>query len=289
MPARAAFIGGVAGSSNVLAGFQYDLPTVGTQAHSWILSYPDELTAFREYARLYPDRSVFLVDTFDTIYSGVPNAITVAKELEERGHRLQGIRLDSGNLATLAFRSRQMLDQAGLDYVKIIVSDKLDEYSIQQLVKVNAPIDSFGVGTQLITGQPTAALNGVYKLCMVKGIPRTKISENIQKTTLPGPKKIVRYLDSEGRFKGDVIIQQEEYPELASAENLLRRVMSSGEVQTPYQSPQEIAHFVRKRLQQLPERYKELEHPQKYSVQVSESLRNLHVQLIEKFKNQLKH
>ena len=285
---RAAIIGGVAATSNVFAGFRYNLPMAGTQAHSWILSFPDELTAFREYARYYPDQSVFLVDTYDTIYSGLPNAITVAKELESRGHQLQGIRLDSGNLAALAFRSRQLLDEAGLNYVKIIVSDNLDEFAIQQLVKVQAPIDAFGVGTQLITGQPTGALNGVYKLCLLNDIPRTKISENIRKTTLPGPKKIVRYRDSEGRFKGDVIIEQDEYPELVSAENLLRKVMMDGNTQIPAHSPQEIARFVRKRLRQLPERYKELEQPQRYSVQVSESLRNLHVQLVENLKKQLR-
>ena len=284
---RAAVIGGAAASSNVLAGFRYGLPMAGTQAHSWILSFPDELTAFREYAARYPNRCIFLVDTYDTLYSGIPNAITVAKELETKGYRLQGIRLDSGNLAALAFRARQLLDEAGLEYVQIIVSDGLDEYAIQQLIKVNAPIDAFGVGTQMITGQPTAALNGVYKLCMLQGLPKTKVSENIRKTTLPGPKKVVRFLDSEGHFNGDIIVGQEEYPELVSAENLLRQVMTAGEIRIARQSPQEIAAFVQRRLGQLPDRYKELELPQKYSVQVSELLRNLHIQLIEKLMKQI--
>ena len=187
---RAAVIGGASATSNVLAGFRFDLPVAGTQAHSWIQSFPDEKTAFREFARIYPDNCVFLVDTFDTLSRGIPNAIDVAREMEKQGHRLKGIRLDSGDLTSLSRAARQLLDDAGLSYVQILASDGLDEYSIQELLKADAPIDGFGIGTQMITGQPSAALNGVYKLCALNGVPRIKFSDDFDKTTLPGAKKI---------------------------------------------------------------------------------------------------
>ncbi|RMD73605.1 MAG: nicotinate phosphoribosyltransferase, partial [Bacteroidetes bacterium] len=161
---RAAIVGGANNTSNVLAGLHYGLPVTGTMAHAWIQSYEDELTAFRKFAEQYPERCILLVDTYDTLRSGIPNAITVARELEQRGYRLFGIRLDSGDLAWLSKRARQMLDEAGLTYVKILASNQIDEYVIRSLREQQAPIDGYGVGTRLVTGHSSPALDGVYKL-----------------------------------------------------------------------------------------------------------------------------
>ncbi len=161
---RAAIIGGAASTSNMLAACHYGLKSTGTQAHSWIQSFEDELSAFRQFSRTFPENCILLVDTYDTLRTGVPNAIKVAKEMEREGNKLSGIRLDSGDLAYLSKNARKMLDDEGLQYVKIIASNQLDEYVIRSLREQNAPIDSFGVGTNLITGKKDAALDGVYKL-----------------------------------------------------------------------------------------------------------------------------
>src|SRR5699024_5634807 len=203
---KAAYIGGVEATSNTYASFEYGIPASGTMAHSWIQSFEDELTAFRNYAKFYPDDCILLVDTYNTLSSGLTNAITVAKELEERGHRLKGIRLDSGDLAYFARKARKMLDDAGLDYVKIAASNHLDEQLIQSLLNQHAPIDLFGVGTRLVTGYETPALDGVYKLSAVNDEPKLKVSENVEKTTLPGRKKVMRYSNGEGCFYGDGIL-----------------------------------------------------------------------------------
>src|SRR6185503_2642268 len=207
---RAAMIGGVTATSNVYSSFLYSLSPSGTQAHSWIQSFPDELTAFRKFVEIYPERSTLLVDTYNTLKSGLPNAIIVAKEMESKGHRLSGIRLDSGDLAYLSKRARIMLDEADLHYVKIVASNQLDEGIIKSLLDQNAPINVFGVCTSLLTGQDTPALDGVYKLSFYDGQPRLKISENLAKTSLPGVKKIIRYTDPEGFFYGDGILLEDE-------------------------------------------------------------------------------
>src|SRR5579859_839997 len=194
---RAAVIGGVDATSNVFASLLFSLAPSGTQAHSWIQSFPDELTAFRRYAEIYPDNCIFLADTYNTLKSGIPNAITVAKELEQKGKKLIGVRLDSGDLAYLSKRSREMLDLAGLHYVKIVASNQLDEHIVKSLLDQGAPINSFGIGTNLVTGQDSPALDGVYKLSLLDGNPRLKISENVSKTSLPGLKKVVRYTDKD--------------------------------------------------------------------------------------------
>ena len=193
--ARAAIVGGFNSTSNVKAGLDFDIPVMGTMAHSFIQSYDNELSAFRDFAEKRPDHCALLVDTYDTIRSGVPNAITVAKEMEKRSQRLQGIRLDSGDLAYLSKQSRKMLDDAGLNYVKITASNQLDEYVIKSLLDQQAPIDVFGVGTSLVTGPPDAALDGVYKLAYANGKPRIKLSENLQKITLPHKKQVYRILN----------------------------------------------------------------------------------------------
>ncbi|MBX5435681.1 MAG: nicotinate phosphoribosyltransferase [Alicyclobacillaceae bacterium] len=213
--ARAAFIGGCAGTSNVMAGQSFGIPVVGTQSHSWIQSFPSELEAFRAYAETFPDQTVLLVDTYDVLRSGVPNAIMVAKELEQRGHRLKAIRIDSGDLAYLSKRARAMLDAAGLDYVGIIASSDLDEATIRELVIQGAEITSWGVGTRLITSYGCPALGAVYKLVAqeVNGVlePRIKVSENAGKVTNPGKKKVLRlYVD--GQASADLIcLDDEEY------------------------------------------------------------------------------
>ncbi len=189
MASRAAIIGGANTTSNVMAGMTYDLPVGGTMAHSWVQTFSSELEAFRTFAKNYPDQCVLLVDTYDTLNSGMPNAIKVAKEMEQSGHRLQAIRLDSGDLAYFSKKARHLLDQHGLSYVKIIVSNQLDEYVIRSLILQEAPVDSFGIGTNLVTGMESGALDGVYKLAIHNQKPRMKISDNIEKTTLPGEKK----------------------------------------------------------------------------------------------------
>ena len=199
---RAAFIGGFDATSNVIAGRDYGIPVSGTMAHSFIESYDDELTAFSHFAEDQPDNCILLVDTYDTLNIGLPNAITVAKKMEENGYRLTGIRLDSGDLAYLSKMCRKLLDDAGLNYVKIAVSNQLDEHIIKSLLEQQAPIDIFGVGTSLVTGYPDAALDGVYKLSFANDKPRIKLSENMSKITLPHRKQVFRILDNEGKFIG---------------------------------------------------------------------------------------
>ncbi|MDB4584697.1 nicotinate phosphoribosyltransferase, partial [Draconibacterium sp.] len=201
---RAACIGGAASTSNVLAGKLFDLPISGTQAHSWVQSFENELQAFRAYAEVHQENTVLLVDTFDTLKSGVPNAIIVAKELEQEGHKLKAIRLDSGDLAYFSKKARKLLDDAGLKYVKIIASNQLNEFVVKSLLRdQQAPIDAFGIGTELVTGKNDAALDGVYKLAEMNGLPKMKFSENLEKVTLPGKKQLIRFFDENDYFYRD--------------------------------------------------------------------------------------
>ena len=213
--ARAAVIAGCVGTSNVLAGQMFDIPVSGTMAHSWVMFYKDEFTAFEKYARLYPDATVLLVDTYDVLHSGVPNAIRVAKEvLEPMGKRLKGIRLDSGDLAYLSKRARKMLDDAGLKDCRIVASNSLDEFTIQSLVRQGACIDSFGVGERLITSKSEPVFGAVYKIAAVEedGIfdPRIKISENVEKITNPGWKQIYRVYDENHKAIADLLAGRDE-------------------------------------------------------------------------------
>ncbi len=218
--ARAAMIAGCVGTSNVLCGQRYNVPVMGTHAHSWIMSFPDEYTAFKTYAKLYPDACILLVDTYDTLKSGVPNAIRVFKELKEEGIRLTryGIRLDSGDLAYLSKRARTMLDEAGFTDASIAASNDLDEHLIASLKLQGAKINSWGVGTNLITAAGNPSFGGVYKLSAVRGqegafIPKIKVSENVEKVTNPGNKKIYRvYEEPSHKVKADLIcLEQEEF------------------------------------------------------------------------------
>ena len=210
--ARAAIIGGCIGTSNVLAGKMFQVPVLGTHAHSWIMSFPDELTAFRNYASLYPQNTTLLVDTYDTLHSGVPNAIQVFKELKEAGKipSAYGIRLDSGDLAYLSKEARKMLDHAGFPDAKICASSDLDEYLISSLKSQGAKIDIWGVGTNLITSKDCPSFGGVYKLSGVweeEGfVPKIKVSENPKKITNPGNKTIYRIYQKDTRMlRADVI------------------------------------------------------------------------------------
>lgn len=224
--ARAAIIGGCIGTSNVLSAKLYDVPALGTHAHSWIMSFDDEITAFRKYAELYPNNTTLLVDTYDTLRSGVPNAIKVFKELEEAGKMPQkyGIRLDSGDLAYLSKKARKKLDEAGFTQAMITASSDLDEYIIDSLMAQGAKIDSWGVGTKLITSRDCPSFGGVYKLAAIKRngrfIPKIKLSENQWKITNPGNKKIYRIYEKEsGKIKADLIALDEEV--LSSSNPLL--------------------------------------------------------------------
>ncbi len=211
--ARAAVIGGCNGTSNVLAGQSFNIPVKGTHAHSWIMSFPDEYTAFKTYAELYPSACTLLVDTYDTLKSGIPNAIRVFSEMREAGIALTsyGIRMDSGDLAYLSKKARQMLDEAGFPDAVITASNDLDEYLIETLKSQGARITSWGIGTSLITSKDWPAFGGVYKLAAIRDedgqfIPKIKLSENTEKVTNPGNKEIWRVYDKgTGKIRADLI------------------------------------------------------------------------------------
>jgi nicotinate phosphoribosyltransferase len=302
---RAAIIGGASSSSNVQAGFIYDIPVSGTMAHSWVQSFDDELTAFRKYARFNPGNTILLVDSYDTLRSGVPNAIVVAKEMESEGNKLIGIRLDSGDLAYFSKKARKMLDGAGLEYVKIIASNQLNEYVIKSLNEQHAPIDGYGIGTELITGKPDSALDGVYKLAVCNGQPRMKISENIEKMTYPGRKSLYRYFDSEGNFFRDTIllssedpascesiynpVHQEKYTNLTGLkwELLHHKVFENCMITTPLASPQECHQYLLSRAALLPAEHMRFIMPHIYKVGTSKELLGLRDQLRKQIRNRI--
>ena len=288
---RAAFIGGASSTSNVLAAKLFDIPPSGTQAHSWIQSFDSELEAFRAYAKIHPENTILLVDTYNTLNSGIPNAIIVAHEMEKAGYQLKAIRLDSGDLAYLSKKARKILDHAGLEYVKIVASNQLNETVIKSLLnEQGAPIDIFGVGTEMVTGKSDAALDGVYKLSEINGSPRMKISENIEKITLPGKKQLYRFFDEDGKFYRDAILLQEEnpadtdviyhpvYPEKNSRvkglhwEALLQPVFSSGKVIMDKLSLPQIHHYLMERSALLPDEHKRFISPHLYKVGISKKL-----------------
>jgi nicotinate phosphoribosyltransferase len=294
---RAAIVGGFEATSNVRAGRDYDIPVAGTMAHSFIESYDDEYKAFIHFAEVHPNNCVLLVDTYDTLQSGVPNAIRVAKEMEAKGERLKGIRIDSGDLAYLTKASRKMLDDAGLGYVQIAVSNQLDEFIIKSLREQQACIDVYGVGTSLVTGHPDGALDGVYKLAFANGRPTIKLSENVVKITLPHRKQVYRMLNGNGQFAGsDVVTLYGEqnidimhhplFPDKSlsighlTQEPLLEKVMENGVRLTEKQTLSQIAHYSRERLKMLPEEYKRFNYPHIYKVGLSTQLINERDRLI---------
>ena len=299
---RAAVIGGFDATSNVRASRDYDIPASGTMAHSFIQSYDDELSAFRDFAENRPNDCVLLVDTYNTLKSGIPNAIIVAKELEKRGHSLKAIRLDSGDLAYLARQSRKMLDNAGLPNIKIAVSNQLDEYVIKSLLEQEAPIDIFGVGTSLVIGAPDAALDGVYKLVLLDGKPRIKLSENLGKVTLPNKKQVYRISDSNGNWIGADAIALEDETDFSKIthpfdvlkslsvkncqkEPLLVKVMENGKRMEKPRTLEEIASFSIGRLKSLSPEFKRFNNPHIYKVGISDKLmkeRNILIETLKK-------
>ncbi len=301
LASRAAVIGGFASTSNVAAAKIYNLKATGTMAHSWVQSFSDELTAFRKFVEIYPDNAILLVDTFNTLKSGVPNAITVAKELEQKGKKLFGIRLDSGDLAFLSKKARAALNSAGLNYVKIAASNQLDEYLIKSLLEQGAEIDAFGVGTNLVIGKPDAALDGVYKLAQLEESPKMKISENPEKMTLPGVKNVVRYFNGENKFFGDAIIKEGEktpgvffhplFPErkkiVEGLENhtLLELTFKNGKRTNVRRNVDEISHYSAERLKLLDDSHKRFQYPHLYKVGISPDLQVLRDKLKKEFEN----
>ena len=271
--ARAAYIGGIDMTATVSAGQQFNIPISGTMAHSWVMFFEDEYTAFKKYAEIYPQATVLLVDTYDVLHSGIPNAIRIAHEvLAPQGHRLAGVRVDSGDLAYLSKRIRKMLDKAGLEDCKIILSNSLDEFTISSLLLQGARVDSFGVGERLITAKSDPVFGAVYKLVAVEenGVfqPRIKMSENVEKLTNPGLKDIYRIYDHHGKAVADMIAVQGEQIDLTqpfryvdphkpwknrffeggSAVNLRRLYVRDGERVEDLPPLEEIREYVRRQL-----------------------------------------
>lgn len=303
--ARAAIIGGCTATSNTLAAQKFGIPVRGTHAHSWVLSFPSELEAFRAYARLFPDNCLLLVDTYDTVKSGLPNAITVAKELRNRGHRFVGIRLDSGDLAYLSKLARSMLDEAGFEDAVIVASSDLDEDVILDLRLQGAQIDSYGVGTSLITAYDCPALGGVYKLAAEEQegrmVPKIKISENTLKITNPGVKQVTRIYLPDGKATADLIhLVDEEVGDGQPLElfdpvetwkrktvyeyttrPLLQPILIGGELQYSFPSVMEIQSYAKQELQTFSEEVTRLLNPHAYHVDLSLPLWELKHRLLE--------
>ncbi len=296
LASRAAIIGGCDSTSNVLAAERYGLAAAGTMAHSFVEAHEDELEAFRAFAASHPADCVLLVDTFDTLRSGLPNAIRVAKEMEARGRSLAGVRLDSGDLAYLSKRARAMLDEAGLGRVRIVASNLLDEQLIKSLLEQKAPIDVFGVGTRLATGAPDGALDGIYKLAEVGGRPCLKVSDSLAKSSLPGRKSIFRFSGPDGSFQADAITLDEElkidritHPfepgrsfslDGLEKEALLASVVECGRRVSPARAVADIAAFAQRRLGSLPGEHKRFENPHLYKVGLGPGLASLRDRLI---------
>ncbi len=234
---RAAFIGGCHSTSNVLAGKLYGIPIQGTQAHSWIMAFPNELEAFRAFAKTMKSNTVLLVDTYDTV-CGVKNAIIVGKELRSEGHDLAGVRLDSGDVGALSKITRKMLDEAGFEKTRIVVSGDLDEYRIEELKQSGAPINAWGVGTRLITSHDQPSLNTIYKLAAIKNSDdqwdyKLKVSDHVKKTTMAGIHQVRRYFTND-HFIGDCVydlnlgITEEFLPGSDQYEDLLVPIFRKG-------------------------------------------------------------
>ena len=268
--ARASYIAGFSSTSNVLAASHYGIPPAGTMAHSFVSSFPSELDAFRSYASSFPDHTTLLIDTYDTV-AGVFNAVSVAKELEAEGRRLAGVRLDSGNYAKLSFQVRHVLDDHGLDYVRIVVSGGLDEYELENLLEARAPIDLFGVGTKAGVSADAPWSDMVYKLVWFDGRPVMKLSEG--KMSLPGSKQIFRRQEG-GELSGDIIGLQEESGPVGS-EPLLQEVMSGGVRTSPPPALGELRDSLGEEFASLPNHFKSLSRPPQFPVSISPRLQRM--------------
>ncbi len=312
--ARAAIIGGCSSTSNVIAGQKFEVPVAGTMAHSWVMDYPTEYEAFRAYANAYPDNCLLLVDTYDTLRSGVPNAIKVFKELKAAGHKPKGIRLDSGDLAYLSKKARKMMDDAGFPEAIICVSGDLDERSINSLLQQGAKIDSWGVGTKLITSEDLPALGGVYKLASVfdeqgNATPKIKLSDNTAKITNPSFKRLYRLYDKEnGMAIADLITLRNEivdegkpltlfHPvetwkthevENFSVEELQHTIVKAGKLVYEFPKLVEIREFSKTRLSKFWEEYLRLDMPHLYKVDLSKKLHALKFGMIDDIRKNAK-
>ena len=282
--ARCSYIAGASGTSNVLAGMKFGIPLFGTMAHSYVMSFDHEIDAFRAFAETFPENSTFLIDTYDDL-KGAENAAIVALELEKKGFKLNAVRLDSGDLVNLSIKVRRVLDAHGLQYVKILASGDLDEYAIQDLLKSEAKIDAFGVGTRMSTSYDRPYVDVVYKLSgkVERGVfvPAMKLSKG--KITLPGKKQIFRKRTKGGKYLKDIIGLENEK---INGTPLLVNVMQKGRI--TYDAPQleEIRRVAQRNLSQLPEKYKELAGTALYSVELSPALRKIANQLERQLRRQ---
>lgn len=270
--ARASYIAGFSGTSNVMAAAELGIPALGTMAHSYILTHRSEREAFREYARAFPDSSVFLVDTYDTL-RGVENAISVAREMEADGHKLRAIRLDSGDFDALSRQARRLLNEAGLDYVQILASGGLDEFSIDELAANGTPIDGFGVGTKVGSSADAPYTDFVYKLVEYDGAAAMKLSDG--KESLPGRKQVFRQTGADGVIRGDVLGLHDSASPSDEAEPLLKTVMERGELISPLPDLDDIRAYHAGRTRSLPEGLKAVRPPGSYPVGVSDELAEL--------------
>ncbi|HUX21039.1 MAG TPA: nicotinate phosphoribosyltransferase [Spirochaetia bacterium] len=296
---RAAYVGGASATSNALAGRLYGIPVRGTMAHSWVMAFADELESFEKYAELYPDESVLLLDTYDTLGTGIENAIKVGLGLKKQGKRI-GVRLDSGDLEYLSKQCRKRLDAAGLEDATIIVSNELNEEIVHQLVTASSPINGWGIGTQLVTGGSDSAFSGVYKLAAKdergRMTPTIKLSNNPEKTTIPGVKQVHRYYDAYGSPVGDLLALDEEgapsgaeivfhhptYEERSytltayeRSEPLLQPVMHEGRRLLPRPTLSEVRTRAISGVKSLDDTYKRLINPHVYKVSLSTRLKEL--------------
>jgi nicotinate phosphoribosyltransferase len=304
---RAAFIGGACGVSNTLAGKIFDIPVMGTMAHSWVMSFDSEEEAFEKYAQLYPDKSIFLIDTYDTLRSGIHSAIKVGKKMTSEGKNF-GVRLDSGDINYLSREVRRVLNNEGLIKAFITVSNDLDEHIIETLVKEGSPVDSWGVGTKMVTGAKDASFTGVYKLAARfkdgNAVPVMKFSDNQEKMTNPGIKQVWRIKDKYGSAVADVL-GIEGKDELKAGENysfwhpsgdyrhfnhlidgkietLLKKRIEDGKLMANLPTLTDIKSKVSEELEMFDPTYKRLLNPHIYKVSITETLRNLKLGLIQK-------
>ena len=267
--ARCAFIAGATMSSNVLAGQYYGIPPTGTMAHSYVTAFPHEIDAFRAFAKTFPARTILLIDTYDTV-AAAHKAVEVAKEMEARGERLAGVRLDSGDIVTLSKEVRRVLDAAGLDYVRIFVSGGLDEYEVDQFFEEGAPIDAFGIGTKMDVSADAPYLDMAYKL--VRYDKRYVLKTSPGKTTWTGEKQVYRLRERDGKFKGDFIALNDEPPPYGDAEPLLNTVMESGRMVGPHPPLTAVRDYCSAQVSALPEELRRLKNPATYPVRYSDRL-----------------
>jgi nicotinate phosphoribosyltransferase len=274
MVARSSFIGGFIGTSNVQAGKIYGLPIYGTMAHSYVESFDREIESFRAFAKSFPDNTVLLIDTYDTL-AGARKAVTVAGEMRQAGQTLRAVRLDSGDMVQLSQQVREIFDESGFPEVKIFASGGFDEFKIQKILTAGAIIDAFGVGTKMGVSADAPYLDMAYKMVMYNGRPVMKLSSG--KVSLAGPKQVFRQRDEQGFFKGDLIGLLDE--EVADSESLLETVMQDGKRLLPREPLPKIQERFREEFNLLPETYKDLEGNPNYPVEITPRLQALQDQV----------